>query len=126
MKAEQHRARAERIERSLAKLSAADAEAMIDACMLASSQWINAGLHTLGVSADEDDFVHPFMLYGRQRHALEHALGAEVMRASDAIEGYRPFFVRGDDPVGAHAAKRALELLEIVREHVKAALGASG
>ena len=123
MKAEQHRARAERIERSLAKLSAADAEAMIEACMLASSQWINAGLHALGVSADEDDFIHPFMLDGRQRQALEHALGAKVLRAADTIEGYRPFFVRGDDPGASHAAGRALELLDIVREHVKAALG---
>lgn len=123
MKAEQHRARAERIERSLAKLTSADSEAMIDACMLASSQWINVGLHSLGVSADDDDFIHPFMLDGRQRQALEHALGAEAMRASDAIEGYRPFFVRGDDPGGTHAAARARALLETVREQVKAALG---
>ena len=122
MNAGQHRDRAERIERSLAKLTAADSEAMIDACMLASSQWINFGLHALGVSADEDDFIHPFMLDGHQRHALEHALGADVMRASDAIEGYRPFFVRGNDPGGAHAARRALELLETVRERVKAAV----
>ena len=44
------------------------------------------------------------------------------MRASDAIEGYRPFFVRGDDPGGTHAAERARALLETVREQVKAAL----
>ena len=61
MKAEYHRLKAERIERSLAVLTDDDWEMKLEAAMLAGTHWANYTLHRRGVSADNEDIVHTSM-----------------------------------------------------------------
>ena len=51
MSPDKHRAKAERIERSLAALTDADWEIRIEAAMLAGTHWANYVLHKVGASA---------------------------------------------------------------------------
>ena len=53
MTPQEHRAKAERIERSLAKCGPTDYEMKIEAAMLAGTHWLNLALHRMGVSGPE-------------------------------------------------------------------------
>lgn len=115
MTPENHRDRAERIERSLAKLADSDWEIRIEAAMLAGTHWINHALHKSGVSATSEDMVHASMCTVsvlRKYKLAEPDLIAQL----EEIEELRPPFVRGDMAGGAAAANRALELLALIGE----------
>ena len=114
MKAHEHRAIAERIERSLAKCGAADYEMKIEGAMLAGTHWLNAALHDGSVTHSGDDVMHSYLL---SVNAFRRLCVAEESRmaALSAIEDLRPPFVRGNREGGEDAARRALELLAVLR-----------
>ena len=120
MKAEQHRQRAERIERSLAKLGRDDWEMKIEAAMLAGTHWANYALHRRGVSPEAEDIVHTTMLIVNMLRKYSLAEG-ELLRELAEVEELRPIHVRGDMPGGRDAAERALQLLAAIGERARSA-----
>lgn len=114
MKPQEHRAKAERIARSLSKCLAADYEMRIEAAMLAGTHWLNFALHRMGTTAPEVDVLHTYMLTVNERRRYKVA-DAELVRALVEIEDLRPAYVRGNHPGGEQAAARALELLALLR-----------
>jgi len=113
MKAEGHRGRAERIERSLALLGERDWEMKIEAAMLAGTHWANYALHCRGVTPEAEDIVHTSMLVVNMLRKYSIVEG-ELLNELAEIEELRPLYVRGDLPDGARAADRALQLLRSV------------
>lgn len=120
MKAEHHRQRAERIERSLAKLGRDDWEMKIEAAMLAGTHWANYALHRRGVSPEAEDIVHTTMLIVNMLRKYSLAEG-ELLRELAEVEELRPIYVRGDMPGGRDAADRALQLLAAIGERARSA-----
>ena len=114
MMPEQHRQKAERIERSLAKCSAEDFEAVIEGAMLAGTHWLNAALHAIGFTAPDRDVLHAQYLAGNDRLKLS-LLRPDLLAAIDAIECARARFVRGDMPGGRDAARQCREQLAVLR-----------
>jgi hypothetical protein len=115
MSPEQHRSKAERIERSLARLTDRDWEIRIEAAMLAGTHWANYALHQAGASEAPEDLVHASMAIVsvlRKYKLAEPALIGQL----EEIEELRPLFVRGDVEGGAQAASRALDLLRSIRQ----------
>lgn len=111
----EHREKAERIERSLAKCGAADYEMKIEAAMLAGTHWVNLALHRMGVTAPQNDVLHTYMLTVNELRRLRVA-DAALVDALVEIEDIRPGFVRGNLGGGEKAAERALKLLSVLRE----------
>lgn len=121
MKLELHRTKAERIARSMQKLSDADYEAIIEASMLAGSHWLNFACHRMELTDAETDVMHAEFMNGAQR--VEMSLRVpELLQAMDEIEKYRAGFVRGDLDGGPKVAARCRGLLEMIR---RAALDAA-
>ncbi|MCC6592879.1 MAG: hypothetical protein IT479_06345 [Xanthomonadales bacterium] len=120
MKAQGHRSKAERIERSLVALGESDWEMKIEAAMLAGTHWANYALHRRGVTADAEDVVHTSMLVVNMLRKYSIVEG-DLLRDLAEIEELRPLHVRGDVPGGAHAAGRALQLLQAIGERARAA-----
>ena len=58
MNVEAHRAKAESIERSLARCTTADYEIVIEGCMLAGTHWFNMALHRTGLLPEDQDAMH--------------------------------------------------------------------
>lgn len=114
MSPEEHRAKAEKIERSLAKLGPDDYEMAIEGAMLAGTHWLNLALHLQGASSADDDVLHTYMLTVNALRKLRVVDAARVDALTE-IEDLRPPFVRGDFPGGAAAALRSLELLGRIR-----------
>jgi len=115
MSPDKHRARAERIEHSLQRLTDADWEIRIEAAMLAGTHWANYALHAVGASAASEDMVHASMTavsFLRKYRLAEPVLIEQL----EEIEELRPLFVRGDVDGGPQAAARALDLLRSIRE----------
>lgn len=110
MTPEHHRHKAERIERSLARLSDADWEIRIEAAMLAGTHWVNYALHQRGVSAAQEDVVHASMCLVSVLRKYRLA-EPQLVEQLEEIEELRPLFVRGDLDGGLQAAQRALALL---------------
>jgi len=110
MSPEQHRHKAERIGRSLSKLTDADWEIRIEAAMLAGTHWVNFVLHRTGISAASEDMVHASMSLVSMLRKYKLA-EPELIAQLEEIEELRPLFVRGDMPGGLLASRRALELL---------------
>lgn len=113
MKAELHRQRAERIERSVAKCTDQDWEIRIEAAMLAGTHWANYTLHRRGVTGDDEDIVHTTMTvvaYLEKYKLAERRLLTDLAE----IEALRPLHVRGDVDGGPEAGRRALELLAAI------------
>ena len=79
MKAEGHRAKAERIGRSLDKLSPEDSEAVIDGVMLAVTHWINFAFHSVGLTAQTDDVMHAYFATAFERQHWGLAAGPEFL-----------------------------------------------
>ncbi len=120
MKAEDHRIRAERIERSAALLTDDDWEIKLEAAMLAGTHWANYALHCRGVSTEKEDIVHTSMCVVntlRKYSIVEKELLAQL----DEIEEMRPIFVRGDAEGGREAGIRALVLLAAIGERARQA-----
>jgi hypothetical protein len=65
-----HRAKAERIEASLAKCHADEYEAVIEATMLAGTHWFNLALHALDLTTAHEDVLHAEYMTGAQRLKL--------------------------------------------------------
>ena len=85
MSPEAHLKKAERIERSLGRLTERDYEMRIDGAMLAATHYANMALHVLGLSVSERDIIHTEFLqvidYKRFRVAARALLEAlEVSR----------------------------------------------
>ena len=114
MKPEEHRALAQRIERSTQKCGPLDYETKIEAAMLAGTHWLNAALHRIGATAAGADVFHSYLLTINEYRRLCVADG-ELVAALAEIEDIRPPFVRGNWPGGEAAAERALALLACIR-----------
>jgi hypothetical protein len=110
MNAEQHRIKAERIQRSVRRCGPEDWEMRIEAAMLAGTHWANYALHRSGVSGDDEDVVHTSMLVVNTLRKYSIVEG-ELLAALTEIEELRPLHVRGDVRGGPEAAERALRLL---------------
>ena len=118
MTPENHRDKAERIERSLARLTDSDWEIRIEAAMLAGTHWVNFVLHKIGVSEMSEDMVHASMCMVSVLRKYKLA-EPELIAQLEEIEELRPLFVRGDMDGGAKAADRALELLSSIGERAR-------
>ncbi len=114
MTPQEHREKAEKIERSLAKCSAADYEMKIEAAMLAGTHWLNLVLHRMGVTLPQNDVLHTYMLTVNELRRYKVA-DEQLVSALAEIEDIRPAFVRGNLPGGEKAAERAIGLLAILR-----------
>ncbi len=115
-----HREKAERIEAALKKLTVADYEAVIEATMLAGTHWFNIALHELKLTAADADIMHAQYLAGDLRLMIS-LLAPAMLAAMDEIEMLRPRFVRGNVAGGDEAARRALTLLETIRQAANSA-----
>lgn len=113
MKPENHRVKAERIERSLELLTNDDWEMRIEAAMLAGTHWANYMLHRHGVSAQGEDIVHTSMCVVNtlRKYSL---VEPELLEQLAEIEELRPLHVRGDVEGSRAAADRALTLLAAI------------
>ena len=113
-----HRDKAQRIERSLAKLTEADWEIRIEAAMLAGTHWVNHVLHSVGASEASEDVVHASMCTVSVLRKYKLA-EPELIEQLEEIEELRPLFVRGDMEGGAQAAGRALALLGAIGQRAR-------
>lgn len=109
-----HRAKAQRIEHSMAKCSAADFETIIEGAMLAGTHWFNLLLHAAALRTTDNDIVHTEFVQLGERRKFALAM-PEELRALDLIEDLRTTHVRGDMPEGEAAARRALSALASLR-----------
>ena len=116
MKAVLHRAKAERIERSLAKCRPGDYEMIIEGAMLAVTHWTNHAFHILELTDDDSDVVHAFFETAFDRQHFGLVAGAEFLDGLEEIETLRPLHARGNVAGGEAAGKRALEILQAIRE----------
>jgi hypothetical protein len=116
MNAEGHRAKAERIERSLAKCRTDDYEMVIDGAMLAVTHWINVAFHTLELTGDDSDVIHAYFETAFDRQHFGLVAGAIFLDGLEEIETLRPLHARGSVAGGEAAAKRCLEILQGIRE----------
>ena len=114
MTPDEHRTKAARIERSLAKCGPADYEMKIEAAMLAGTHWLNAALHRAGVTPAQTDILHTYMLTVNELRKYRVA-DEELVAALTEIEDIRPAYVRGNLPGGEKAAEHALHLLAVLR-----------
>jgi hypothetical protein len=115
MTPELHRAKAERIRRTLAKLRPSDYEMRIDGAMLAANHYVNLALHVLGIRPEAHDIIHTEFLEVIDYRRFEVAASA-LIEALEAIEELRAPFVRGAAPNGIEAGERALHQLARVEQ----------
>jgi hypothetical protein len=115
MNAEGHRAKAERIERSLARCRTDDYEMIIDGAMLAVTHWINVAFHILELTDDDSDVVHAYFETAFDRQHFGLVAGAAFLDGLEEIETLRPLHARGSVAGGEAAAKRCLEILQGIR-----------
>ena len=114
MSPQKHRAKAERIEHSLAKLGPQDHDMRIEAAMLAGTHWLNAVLHESGAVPLTADVMHTYMLVVNDLRRLRLVHNG-LIDALTEIEDLRPARVRGNLDGGETAAERAIELLAKLR-----------
>jgi hypothetical protein len=114
MKPEDHKAKAEQIERSLLKCLPADYEMTIEAAMLAGTHWLNYLLHQRGITSPDADVLHTYMLTVNELRRYRVA-DAPAIDSLAEIEDIRPGYVRGNLPDGKAAAARARDLLAVLR-----------
>jgi hypothetical protein len=116
MNADAHRAKAERIGRSLSICRTSDYEVVIDGAMLAISHWINFAFHRLDLTVPENDIMHCYFVTGFDRQYFGLAAGPEFLDALEEVDRARPLYVRGNVAGGDKAAERALKLQALVRD----------
>lgn len=114
MRIEAHRSKALCIERSLARLTDADYEAIIEAGMLAGTHWFNILLHQSELLPETRDAMHAEFLPLSERRRVAAAM-PEILVALDTIESLRTLHVRGNMPGGEAAARTARECLARLR-----------
>ena len=110
MNVEQHRDKALRVERSLAKCRPADYEIRIEGAMLAATHWVNLAYHRMQATAADQDVLHSYMLTVNEFRRLAAAHGPLIAMLSE-IEDLRPVYVRGDAAGGVGIADHAVALL---------------
>jgi hypothetical protein len=115
---ETHVKKAERIERSLRRLTGRDYEMQIDGAMLAATHYANMALHILGLTQPGRDMIHTEFLQVIDYKRLRVAAPA-LLDAIEGIEALRAPYVRGAHPGGSAAGAEALRLLEVVRHEAK-------
>ena len=121
MTPDRHREFAERIARSLEKVSSEDYEAVIEGCMLAGTHWFNVALHELGITEPAHDVLHvEYMIFHERRKAW--LVAPEMVEALDAIEELRALHVRGNAAGGEEAATGALTDLAVIRASAEGAV----
>jgi hypothetical protein len=121
MTPEFHRAKAERIARSMQKLTDSDYEAVIEACMLAGSHWLNFACHRMELTTPNNDVMHSEYLNGI--HRIEISLRTpQLLQAMDEVEAYRAGFVRGNLDGGEQVAARCRGLLELIQREARSAM----
>ncbi|HEY8440171.1 MAG TPA: hypothetical protein VIK79_01830 [Xanthobacteraceae bacterium] len=113
-----HLKKAERIERSLGRLTERDYEMRIDGAMLAATHYANMALHVLGLTVSERDIIHTEFLQVIDYKRLRVAARA-LLEALEDIEALRAPYVRGAHADGQAAGARALQLLQVVRSEAK-------
>jgi hypothetical protein len=118
MSPEAHIKKAERIERSLRRLTGRDHEMQIDGAMLAATHYANMALHILGLTQPKRDMIHTEFLQVIDYKRLRVAASA-LLEAVEGIEALRAPYVRGAHPGGSAAGAKALRLLEVVRSEAK-------
>jgi hypothetical protein len=118
MPPEAHQRKAERIERTLRRLSSSDYEMRVDGAMLAATHYTNMALHILGLTPHDRDIIHTEFLqvidYKRFRVAAPL-----LLEALEGIESLRAPYVRGAAPDGPIAGDKAVKLLDIARNEAK-------
>ena len=119
MRIEEHIAKAQRIEHSLARCTTADYETVIEAAMLAGTHWFNVLLHRTNLLPEVEDAMHAEFLSAHNRRNAQ-ATVPDALRALDDIERLRAPFVRGNMPGGKEAAAQALACLARLRNHALA------
>lgn len=112
---ELHRNKAERIARSLGKCSPGDYEAVIEGAMLAGSHWFNFALHAFGLRPHDRDVMHAEFLTKAERLKIS-LVASQMVEDLEEIETSRALYVRGAAPGGEQMARRALMLLDRIRE----------
>ena len=120
MTPDQHRKKAERIRKSAEKIDYSVYEIIVEGAYLSSMHWLNHALHKMEVTAEVHDVVHAEHLSGMDRGKIT-ALMPEMLMALDEMEAYRTRYVRGNISGGLAAARRALELYDLVRDAAMAA-----
>lgn len=110
-----HRAKAERIEASLAKCRADEYEAVIEATMLAGTHWFNVALHAMELTVPRDDVLHAEYMTGAQRLKLS-LIEPMLLQALDFIEHSRAGYVRGNLEGGLEVADECRNRLSLIRE----------
>jgi hypothetical protein len=118
MTPEAHRRKAERIERSLARLSGSDYEMRVEGAMLAATHYTNMALHTLGLTPRDRDIIHTEFLQVIDYRRLRVA-APRLLEALEGLESLRAPYVRGAAPDGPIAGEKALQLLDIARYEVQ-------
>jgi len=113
-----HQRKAERIERSLHRLSGTDYEMRIDGAMLAATHYANMALHILGLTPRDHDIIHTEFLQVIDYKRLR-AAAPSLLAALEELENLRAPYVRGAAPNGEAAGEKALQLLNIVRNEAK-------
>ena len=98
MTPEEHRAKAEKIERSLAKCGPADCEMKIEGAMLAGTHWVNLVLHRMGVTPPQGDVLHTYMLTVNELRRLRVA-DPEMLDALSESNVNLEVVVRSNDSV---------------------------
>jgi hypothetical protein len=115
VKVQAHLEKAARIERSLARVTNADYETVIEGAMLAGTHWFNILLHSAGLRAEDRDAMHAeFLTFGERRRAA--VVAPDALAALDIIESLRTTHVRGNMPAGEEAAKTARACLTQLRQ----------
>jgi len=120
MNPELHRAKAERITRSMRKLNDSDYETVIEACMLAGSHWLNFACHKMELTSPSTDIMHAEYLNGIHRIEISLRTPA-LLQAIDEIESHRAGFVRGNLDGGEQVAARCRGLLNLIQREASAA-----
>jgi len=121
MKIDDHLQKLKSMEKTLEKLDReADYEAIVELCMLISAHYANATLHKLRITLADRDIKHNKLVGEIGRRRVAELLG--VREAINALEQLRPRHVYGRGSDG-RVAKRALEMLEKVREACMRVLG---
>lgn len=119
MKIEEHIAKAQSIERSLVRCTAADYETVIEAAMLAGTHWFNILLHRTNLLPVEHDAMHAEFLAPDHRRNVRASV-PDALQAIDDIESLRTPYVRGNMPGGEQAAAKALACLARLRNQALA------
>ncbi|MEO8848862.1 MAG: hypothetical protein ABI440_09580 [Casimicrobiaceae bacterium] len=114
MNIDEHQAKAESIERSLACCTHEDYETIIEGCMLAATHRLNILMHRRGLPL-EQDMMHAEFLSMAERRRVRVMLPG-VIEAMDEVERARTMHVRGDMDGGPQAATRALACLGVLQD----------